>query len=497
MEFTLKNEPFDTMIVPSDWRYSASIVGLVRFLEYFKRPYALEKHEIPGQGFSDRALVFRREDITEAAYLNFVEHCFADELQPCILETYLQQTDIDFSEDDIKIINELMTGARSTTLMKKIFAKQHYTPDTRESLLRLLRQHKEKLIKETYRNKRNLYYNFANPNSLGNDPGDACRLNGYYIDVKKKGKSQGYGFDAKRIDSEDSLSFDFIPFAFSGGRQTFFWNNSADIKTMIEANTALRHMMKSMKNEAAEKQGTVNELRVFWKFIIQLMEKRSFNVEVITKVQDEGYFKTLFIRKKSADVLKLLHTETTSGKMAYDSLSWSYPMRDGKTWLNFQQITMDAILNLAVLDNWIEYFLQESVRIKDWRKFRAVLYQWIRLNIVLRVQKGDTMVEQKKITSNVYIARRCAAAVSHTLPENKVNSYRAKLTSSLIYHDYERFCDTLLQLSNYTKLPFDFSYSLFTDFEGHKDVAYAFVEALDKNAGKSLEIADTIVGKHE
>lgn len=495
MEFTLKNETFDVMIVPSDWRYSASIVGLVRFMEYFMLPHTIEEHEVPGQGFSDQALLFQRDDITEERYLQFVEHCFSAELQPCILEHYLCQVDVEFTAEDVKTINELLNGVQATTLMKKIFAKQKYTPEKREYLLQLLLQHKTELIKETYRNKRSLYYNFANPNSLGKEAGDACRLNGYYVDMPKKGKSQGYGFDKNRMDSEDSRFFDFIPFAFTGGRQTFFWNNSVDIQAMVAANKELQREMKHMKDKAEENNEKVNELRVFWQFITQLMERRSFNVEVITKVQDEDCFKTLFIRKKSADILKTLRTKTKSGKMAYDSLSWSYPLRDGKIWINFQQITMNAIMNLAVFDNWIEYFLQESARIKDSRRFRAVLYQWIRLNILLRVQKEDAAMEQKKIASNVYIARRCAAAVSHKLPENKVNSYRTKLTSSLIYHDYERFCDTLLQLSNYTKLPFDFSYSLFTDFEGHKDVAYAFVEALDKSAGKSLEIADTLLGK--
>lgn len=496
MQFTLKNEAFDTMMIPSDWRYSAAITGLVWFLDYFKIPYDIALHEVPGMNVSDTALLFRRDDVTEERYIGFVENRFNEELQPCLLETYLQQ-EVVYTDEEIKGINDLLNGPLAPTAMKKVFAKKKYTPESQGTLLQLLLQHKSELIKETYRNKRSLYYNFANPNNLGKEAGDACRLNGFYVDVPKKGKSQGYGFDKNRMDSEDSIFFDFIPFAFAGGRQKFFWNNSVDIKAMVAQNAELQYRMKRMKQEATEAGKKVNELKVFWEFITYLMNQRSYNVEVITKVQDEDFFKTLFIRKTSADILKTLRKERSNGKMAYDVLAWSYPLQDGKTYINFQELTIQYILNLAVLDPWIEYFLREGVRCKDTKKFHGVLYQWIRLNVLIRAANGEAKMEQKKIVSNVYIARRCAATVSYMLPENKLNSYRTKLTSSLIYHDYDRFCETLLQLSNYTKIPFDFAYALFTNFEDHKDIAYAFVEALDKKAGKSLELANSMVEKDD
>ena len=41
-------------------------------------------------------------------------------------------------------------------------------------------------------------------------------------------------------------------------------------------------------------------------------------------------------------------------------------------------------------------------------------------------------------------------AVVEKIPENKLTSYRQKLTSAIVFKDYDRFCDILLQLSNYS-----------------------------------------------
>ena len=77
-------------------------------------------------------------------------------------------------------------------------------------------------------------------------------------------------------------------------------------------------------------------------------------------------------------------------------------------------------------------------------------------------------------------AYACAKEVAKKLPENKRESYKQKLTSAIVFKDYDRYCQILLQLSNYADMPFDFAYSLFEDFEENKDIAYTFVNALTK-----------------
>ena len=78
-------------------------------------------------------------------------------------------------------------------------------------------------------------------------------------------------------------------------------------------------------------------------------------------------------------------------------------------------------------------------------------------------------------------AYACAKAVVKTIPENKSISYRQKLTSAIVFKDYDRCCQILLQLSNYSGVTFDFVYDVFEDFEKNKDVIYTFINALSTN----------------
>jgi len=73
-----------------------------------------------------------------------------------------------------------------------------------------------------------------------------------------------------------------------------------------------------------------------------------------------------------------------------------------------------------------------------------------------------------------------AKQVSEVLDKNKLDSYKQKLTSSIIFKDYDRVCQILLQLSNYSGVEFNFVYDLFDDFEENKDLVYTFINALSK-----------------
>lgn len=77
---------------------------------------------------------------------------------------------------------------------------------------------------------------------------------------------------------------------------------------------------------------------------------------------------------------------------------------------------------------------------------------------------------------------------------NKLKSYRTKLTSALVFKDYKRYCDILMQMANYLNMELDFAYNLFVDFEENEDIAYAFVNGLA--AGKD-EKNKEIEGKNE
>ena len=79
-------------------------------------------------------------------------------------------------------------------------------------------------------------------------------------------------------------------------------------------------------------------------------------------------------------------------------------------------------------------------------------------------------------------AYACAKQVAKAIESNKIDSYRQKLTSAIIFRDYDRVCEILMQLANYSGVKeFGFVYDLFSDFENNKDLAYTFINALAKD----------------
>ena len=135
-------------------------------------------------------------------------------------------------------------------------------------------------------------------------------------------------------------------------------------------------------------------------------------------------------------------------------------------WINVYDEVIDCILNEVRVDKLIEMFLKENER-------SYVVSKLIDVNII--IENGGEVMEKR--TKAAYAS---AKAVVEKIPENKLTSYRQKLTSAIVFRDYDRFCDILLQLSNYSDVSFDFAYDLFEDFESNKDVAYSFVNSLIK-----------------
>lgn len=88
------------------------------------------------------------------------------------------------------------------------------------------------------------------------------------------------------------------------------------------------------------------------------------------------------------------------------------------------------------------------------------------------------------MTKNMKSAYASAKRVSEKLEENKLNSYKQKLISAVTFKNKDRFCEILLQLSSFSGVVFDFAYDLFEDFENNKNLAYTFINALNKDGNK-------------
>lgn len=442
MKRTLKNEKFDTEIEASDWRYSAAIVGLNKFLNYFGEN---------GIDFevTDEAIKFNQSNITEKKYLEFVEYYYNDDLHHVRLENMLQQKE--YTNEQIKLANEWLKG---NSILKKVFGKLKFDGTNQKEILELIDKNRNKLIKETYRNKSNMYANFANTGQLFEEGKNCCRLWGYYVDGARKSKAISYNFDVNTFVYQDDIVFDFIPFAFLGDRESFFINDNYSVKQLIQVNT---NFEKYVKNEVGMTDNKNNIARkILFKSIQTVSDFLDYDVEVIVKRRENDFFETMYIRKESIDILKKLKV--------YEPFCFSYKISDNY-YMNVQEEVMNCILNLVRTDALIELFIKQRL------EFLVSLL--IEINVLI-CGGGERMKQSMKA------AYGCAKKVAEKLPENKCRSYKEKLLSCVVFKDYDRCMVTLMNLSNYAEVPFHFVYDLFEDFEANKDVAYTFINALTK-----------------
>ena len=450
------NTDFNVKLEPSDWRFSAAIVGLLEYFEYIDTLETSYKVE-------DEYILYNSELITKENYLKFVEKKYGENLHHKYVELNLEHYNQDNNENDntyiIKSINEKLSG---NTIMKKIFKKIKFDGTNRDEILSLVNKHREELILETFRNKSDMYKNYCNTNQLFNENQKYCRLVGYYIDAPKKGKSTGFGFNMSSFVGQDIQEFDFIPFAFINDRESLFINDNYEINRLTSAKQVFQEKIKAdIENLELENKYRGIKYSLF-KGIIESSDFIEYDVEVIVKDRDKDYFETLYIRKQSIDILKKINER----KIDYNSLCFSYKINDNY-YIDIYKKVMECILNNTLLDEVIDLLLKE-------KKNYYTVYQLININDLIRGEK----IMDDKIRK---IIHACANEVRNKIPENKLESYRQKLTSSIIFKDYDRVCQILLQLSGYSDVYFSFADELFMDFEKNKDIAYTFINALGKS----------------
>ncbi|WP_071120344.1 type I CRISPR-associated protein Cas8a1/Csx8 [Romboutsia timonensis] len=450
------NTDFNVKLEPSDWRFSAAIVGILEYFEYIDTLETSYKVE-------DEYILYNSELITKENYLKFVEKKYGENLHHKYVELNLEHYNQDNNENDntyiIKSINEKLSG---NTIMKKIFKKIKFDGTNRDEILSLVNKHREELILETFRNKSDMYKNYCNTNQLFNENQKYCRLVGYYIDAPKKGKSTGFGFNMSSFVGQDIQEFDFIPFAFINDRESLFINDNYEINRLTSAKQVFQEKIKAdIENLELENKYRGIKYSLF-KGIIESSDFIEYDVEVIVKDRDKDYFETLYIRKQSIDILKKINER----KIDYNSLCFSYKINDNY-YIDIYKKVMECILNNTLLDDVIDLLLKE-------KKNYYTVYQLININDLIRGEK----IMDDKIRK---IIHACANEVRNKIPENKLESYRQKLTSSIIFKDYDRVCQILLQLSGYSDVYFSFADELFMDFEKNKDIAYTFINALGKS----------------
>lgn len=451
---------------PFDWRYSAAIVGLQKYLEWLGT-------EEPELIITEDTLEYNRKYLNKSEFLKFAEYYFKDDMHHIEIENKLKEKNP--TEDQINIVNEKM---KANTILKNKFKKIKFDGHNQDEIQNIIDQNREEIICETFRNKNNLYKNYCNPNQLFKDKQECCRLNGYYIDMPKKGKSISYAFDKSNYVGNDIPEFDFIPFAFSGCREKFFINDNVDLNRLQKTNNQWTRTVKSQMEEAKQKNERVNTKRIFIDCLIEAKDFLQSDIEIIVKKPERAYFETLYLRKESLEILKNM-------KSYYKAFCFSIKISDDY-WINILNEVFDAVVNFTLLDDLINKLLKDS---REGGNSYAIS-KLLKVNV--EIKKGD-----EKMKNTMKAAFACAKQIvdkkdgnKPRVSDTKLKSYCTKLINAIILDDYDQFQKILINLSNYAEVPCGFAYDLFEDFEGNKEIAYTFVNSLNRYKNNNQEGKD-------
>lgn len=473
---------FTDRLEADDWKDAAAIVGLIRFFDYAQIPYNKEEIAKARETYDDDSeydegldvLKFNAADITDEKLDAFIEDYFSEELHHCAAERALHKAE--WSKEEMDFINGKLTA---NTVMKKIFAKKKFDGTNAEEILALIEENRTVIVRETFRNKSNLYRNFCNENIFRKPKGDTVRLKGYYVDFAKKGKSVSYRYDMGLFASSDSEFYDFIPFAFTIGRESFFINDNSTIRQLVRTNQILQDKCREQREN--QPNGIVDTRRVLFENIVYASDFLNYDVEIIKKHVDNPYFETFFLRRESIAIFQQIKN--------YNVFCRTVKLDDAYVSV-LEQVT-DSIRNLQLLDDFIEVLIKDDTDKKS-ANTEILIWNMIGLNILMRDKLQIGGENMNKAMRSAYAgAEKAVAVLKKRNQGNKISSYRTKLLNALIFRDYDRFSETLLSLSNYTDVYFPFAYDLFEDFEANKDAAYTFVSNFSEYSREKTETGET------
>lgn len=425
-------------LYPSSWRWSASIVGLSKYFDFLDEKYVV----------TNEYLEFDESSIDEEKYLSFVEKHFYNYMHHKDVEDMLSIENP--TDDQIKLINEKFT---SNTIMKKTFKGIKYDGNNAKKIQEIIDANRSNLIKQTYKGGRALYYNFCNENNMFKDKGKTCRLRGYYVDMGKKSKSVSYMRVKNNFVYQDSKYFDFIPFAFSRSRETFFINNNYSIQQLIRSNKfevpnddkeIISNLFYSVKNSSV--------------YV-------GYDVEVIKKVRENEYFETIFVRKSAIDLFSKISEDTIEAlKKPCNGKRNDHSQDD---WLEIEKIVTMSILNEVKLDHLIEKLF------KSYNNHKYLISYLIKINQLI-YRGGENVTTQQKMAYGA--AKEVKAVLAGK--DNKIRAYEQRLISAITLKDYDRVQEILLHLSTFTQVKMDFLIDVFEDFEENKNLVYTFINTL-------------------
>lgn len=497
---------YDRKLEFSDWRFSAAAVGIIRYLRYHKLNYSTEYN-----GRKDVLLYnFDNIDISknEEKYYEFAEEYFKDKMHHKRLENILNSED--FDEEKVKKLENTWNN-----IMKDAFKDDEISIKNKDNILLKISNIRIELIKKTFEEKKikypSMYSKFCNQSCMGKEKQKTCRLLGYYVDQGKKTKSLSFNWDYNTYVYDDYCEFDYIPFAFSKGDSSFFINNNFSTDMLLKSNDYLTD--ENLDLDKKNSVGTFKNFKLNLFFDINNVSRfLDYEVEIIsknmqTKNKKNDYFETIFLRNSAIKIFEKISDMKDDN--IFKAINNPCKLRTDEYEPILDEV-IDCILYTKYLDYLIDKLLRDgsksknkdnkenkidnhSFLISQLIRINQKIYEGVDIMVNNKKEKDQFEKEEKQMNFNLKNAQKSAKKVVFKLKDTprKIDAYRNKLISCLTFKDYEKFSVTLLQLSSYSSVTFDFAYYLFKDFEKNKNVAYTFVNALrvkeDNNKNENNE----------
>lgn len=462
MKSKIDFDGYNTLLQPTEWRYAAATTGLVEYFKFNHISYGVlsELEEKPEESiFGFDGILYNQEDITEERYLDFAEDYFKDDMTHIRILQMLENDE--FTEEQIKAVNDMV---KSKTVLKKLFGKTRFDGTNKQTVADIINNNRHEIIKSVFRYGKNLYSNYANSNLLLTASNPHCRLAGYTLDEGRKTRFLGFCFAKESYETNDIPEFDFIPFAFSNSDmyETFFVNNNFSVKDLVQTNKRVSEALTKDKRN-------INSKRKFLRVLQQAYNYINYNVEIIMKSRESDYYSTMYVR---VDRLKQLRN------LSDKSLDYLY-MIANNDWLDVEREVYERCINNVFLDDIILQMLKIYFD-KDVNKM-VVKLRTDTLIDINEAWKGNKVMKEKDI------ARKCGYKASQALIDmnrkNKISSFKQKIVSALVAHDYDRVNEVILSLSSYVNMEFSFFYKLIENPEENKSIAFAFASALTEEVG--------------
>lgn len=473
MKVELYNQEFDTLLLPIEWRYSASVVGLIRFFDFIEKDEGIKIYSITKRseqldvykkiGGYIEGIKYNRADLTQERYLRFSENFFNEEFQHIRAERILNSSE-EFSDDQISLVNNLLTGQDSNVILKKTFGKKKFDGSNKDELLKIINQNRNVIIMETYRNKKSLYRNFANTNKLLSEANPHCRLLGYDLDENRKSKSVAYRFDNDTFIAHDVPEFDFIPFGFTHSYLAFFINNNCSIEALISTNDRIVDIMSKADDVKDNKVIRVGSKTKLIKGMIESDDFFNFDVEIMVKDRSTEMFETYYIRKNA---LKKL-----SGIYKKYNLRFIYQY-GFNYYLDVEEEIIYRCVNNVYLDDLIERLLVIS-NIKEREYASFIVDKLIDINVSWKEERGMSEITTRAKKVGYIVGQELISKSG----ENKARSYKNKLINAIVAHDYDRVKEIILQLSGFLGHEIGTIYDMIDNPDQCSDIAISFANSI-------------------